>query len=247
MGTLTTGEAIDENKRINFDFDGITLDIAAEIAHTLEAKQLVDAYHVRIGNYYNQEHIIPSAYSTNDEYLEAITAFKKMVTKPVIFDNKLGDPEMMEKLIEDDITDFTSLGRALIADPNWVKKVEQQKNKIRPCIRCMKCLETTWIGKYSRCGVNPEFGYEAEPVIPAYQKKKALIVGGGPAGIQAAITLSKRGHAVTLVEAQSRLGGRIWEAGATDYKREIVRYGEWIISEIEKYDVDVQLNRNNFV
>jgi len=242
MGTLTTGETISDEKQIKFESNGITIEIAAEVAQTLEEKGLVDAYHVRIGNYYNQEHIIPSAYSTNDEYMEAITQFKQHVTKPVIFDNKLGDPELMENLIEDNITDFTSLGRALIAEPEWVKKVEQSKHKVRPCIRCMKCLETLWVGKYARCGVNPEFGHESETLLPAYQKKKALIVGGGPGGIQAAITLSKRGHEVTLVEAQAQLGGRIWEAGATNYKKEILEYGNWIVGEISKYDITVKLN-----
>lgn len=243
MGTLTTGEAIDEDKKIEFNYDGITIDYAAEIANILEAKNYVDAYHVRIGNYYNQEHIIPSAYSTNDEYKEAITEFKKLVKKPVIFDNKLGDPDEMEQLIEDGITDFTSLGRGLIADPNWVKKASKKAAAIRPCIRCMKCLETTWIGKYCRCGVNPEFGYEAETVAPAVVKKKTLVIGGGPGGLQAAMTLSKRGHDVTLVEQKEELGGRAWEAGATDYKPEILRYAKWIVREAKQYNINFVMGK----
>ncbi len=242
MGTLTTGEVIAEDKKIEFEYDGITIDVAAEIAAKLEYMNYVDAYHVRIGNYYNQEHIIPSAYSTNDEYKEAITEFRKRVGRPVIFDNKLGNPDEMETLIEEGITDFTSLGRALIADPDWVRKAEKRAHQIRPCIRCMKCLETTWVGKYSRCAVNPEFGFEAESVIPALIKKKVLIIGGGPGGLQAAMTLSKRGHDVTVIEQKAHLGGRIWEAGSTGYKGEIIGYGKWIVNEVGKYNIKFLMN-----
>ena len=159
-GTLTTGKSL-EGESLSFGSDGMTVEYAAEVARILERDGLVDAYHVRIGNYYNQEHIIPSAYSTNDEYREAITKFRGLVGKPVIFDNKLGDPEEMGRMIAEGVTDFTSLGRALIAEPDWVCKAERSPEDIRPCIRCMKCLETTWLGKYSACSVNPQFGFGA--------------------------------------------------------------------------------------
>lgn len=241
MGTLTTGKTIDGDG-IRFDSEGITVEYAAEVARMLEEKGYVDGYHVRIGNYYNQEHIIPSAYSTNVEYKEAITKFRSFVTKPVIFDNKLGDPEQMGAFIQDGITDFTSLGRALIAEPDWVIKAENDPQEIRPCIRCMKCLETTWLGKHSACAVNPDFGFEGRPLTPALTKKRVLVVGGGPGGIQAALTASLRGHDVTLVEANSRLGGRTYEAGALEYKDEIIQYAQWLTLEIGKTNIDVRLD-----
>ena len=241
MGTLTTGKSLSDEESLSFS-GGITVEYAAEVARILEEAGLVDAYHVRIGNYYNQEHIIPSAYSTNDEYREAIVKFRALVTKPVIFDNKLGDPEQMGQMIEDGITDFTSLGRGLIAEPDWVVKAERDPADIRPCIRCMKCLETTWLGKYSACSVNPQFGHEGQPLTPALKKKRVLVVGGGPAGIQAALTASLRGHDVTLAEASDRLGGRVPEAGATDYKVEVARYAKWLEKTIRESPVGIRLN-----
>lgn len=240
MGTLTTGKSL-SGKAFSLS-GGITVKYAAEVARILEEDGLVDAYHVRIGNYYNQEHIIPSAYSTNEEYREAIVQFRSLVTKPVIFDNKLGDPHEMGRIIEDGTTDFTSLGRALIAEPDWVVKAEQDPGDIRPCIRCMKCLETTWLGKYSACSVNPQFGYEGRALMPALKKKRVLVVGGGPAGIQAALTASLRGHDVTLAEASDRLGGRVPEAGATDYKVELARYAEWLEKTAIKSLTKIRLN-----
>lgn len=240
MGTLTTGQSLDRES-LSFS-GGITVEYAAQVARFLEGNGLVDAYHVRIGNYYNQEHIIPSAYSTNDEYREAITKFRALVTRPVIFDNKLGVPYEMGQMIEDGVADFTSLGRALIAEPDWVRKAERDPGDIRPCIRCMKCLETTWLGKYSACSVNPQFGHEGQPLLPALKKKRVLVVGGGPAGIQAALTASLRGHDVTLAEASSRLGGRVPEAGATDYKAELSRYEKWLEKTAKRSLADIRLN-----
>ncbi len=240
-GTLTTGKSL-EGESLSFGSDGMTVEYAAEVARILERDGLVDAYHVRIGNYYNQEHIIPSAYSTNDEYREAITQFRGLVGKPVIFDNKLGDPEEMGRLIADGITDFTSLGRALIAEPDWVCKAERSPEDIRPCIRCMKCLETTWLGKYSACSVNPQFGFEGRPLVPALHKKRVLVVGGGPAGIQAALTAAARGHSVILAEQSGSLSGRVPEAGAADYKPELRRYAAWLERTLRASAVDVRLN-----
>lgn len=240
-GTLTTGKSL-EGESLSFGSDGMTVEYAAEVARILERDGLVDAYHVRIGNYYNQEHIIPSAYSTNDEYREAITQFRGLVGKPVIFDNKLGDPEEMGRMIADGITDFTSLGRALIAEPDWVCKAERSPEDIRPCIRCMKCLETTWLGKYSACSVNPQFGFEGRPLVPALHKKRVLVVGGGPAGIQAALTAAARGHSVILAEQSGSLSGRVPEAGAADYKPELRRYAAWLERTLRASAVDIRLN-----
>lgn len=240
-GTLTTGKSL-EGESLSFGSDGITVEYAAQAARLLERDGLVDAYHVRIGNYYNQEHIIPSAYSTNEEYREAIRAFRALVEKPVIFDNKLGDPEEMADLIADGAADFTSLGRALIAEPDWVRKAELDPTDIRPCIRCMKCLETTWFGKHSACSVNPQFGFEGRPPVPALKKKRVLVVGGGPAGIQAALTASARGHETILLEQSGRLTGRVPQAGAADYKPELRRYAAWLEKAIRASHADIRLN-----
>lgn len=242
LGVLTTGEKLDESKIPRFSSNGITTEYAVQVAQELERRNLVDAYQVRIGNYYNQEHIIPSAYSTNEEYRTAMRQFKQGVTKPVIFENKLNGPEKMGKMIEDGITDFVSMGRGWLAEPHWVVKAEKDSAEIRPCIRCMMCLDTLWNGKYCQCAVNPQLGHEAEKLLPALEKKKVVVIGGGPGGMEAAVTAAKRGHDVTLLERSGQLGGRLYEAGAVSYKSEVLDYAGWAVRQIEKSKVKVQLN-----
>lgn len=239
LGVLTTGEKLDESLLPDFSSNGITTEYAVQVAQEMERRNLVDAYEVRIGNYYNQEHIIPSAYSTNDEYMAAIKQFKKGVSKPVIFENKLNYPTEMQELIEGGICDFVSMGRGWIADPHWAKHAEKGEEEIRPCIRCMMCLEQLWHGKYCQCAVNPEFGHEGEKMCPALEKKKVMVIGGGAGGIQAAVTAAKRGHDVTLVEAKEKLGGRTFEAGAVTYKKGVERYGEWSVRQAEKAGIRI--------
>ena len=241
LGTLTTGKTIDDSHSMPAFSDGITVDYAIEVAQTLEHKGYVDAYHVRIGNYYDQEHIIPSAYSTNEEYREAIIAFKAGVTKPVIFDNKLSDPAQMQQMIEQGETDLVSMGRGWIAEPEWVKKAEKDVSEIRPCIRCMMCLETLWQGKYCQCAVNPRFGHEGELILPAAASKNVLVIGGGPGGMTAALTAAQRGHKVSLIEKSDHLGGRLFEAGSSAFKTEILAFCRWLVRQVEASEVNLHL------
>ena len=239
LGVLTTGQRLDESLLPDFSSNGISTDYAVMVAQELERRGLVDAYEVRIGNYYNQEHIIPSAYSTNDEYKEAIAKFKAGVTKPVIFENKLNGPEKMAKMIEDGVCDFTSMGRGWIADAHWVTNAQKGEEEIRPCIRCMMCLEQLWNARYCQCAVNPEFGREGKKLTKALEKKKVMVIGGGPGGMQAAITAAKRGHDVTLVEQEEQLGGRLFEAGSVSYKSEVLDYAKWAVRQVGKSNVKV--------
>ncbi|MGN1389334.1 MAG: FAD-dependent oxidoreductase, partial [Bulleidia sp.] len=239
-GCLTTGKRAEVPQ---FDQDGITPDLAVRTAQKLESLGLVDAYECRIGNYYDQEHIVPSAYSDNTEYYEAVSYFSRYVTKPVIFENKLNGPGKLGKLIDSGICDMVSMGRGWLAEPDWVRKAEHNPEDIRPCIRCMKCIENLWNNHYAACAVNPLFGHEAEKLMPASEPKNVLVAGGGPAGKTAAITAAKRGHRVTLVERKDHLGGRLPEAGAVSFKPEINDFCRWLIRETEKAQIRIVLNQ----
>lgn len=220
---------------------GMVVEDAIATAQKLEELGLADAFHLRIGNYYDQEYIVPSAYVTNDLYMENFKKFKKGVTKPVIFENKLSDLEEMQKLLEEGIIDFASTGRKWIADPNWVNKTLYDK-PVKPCLRCNYCLHTLWLGKSTSCAINPEMGHEfGGEIYPAMKKKKVLIIGAGPGGIQAALTASQRGHRVTILEKKNKVGGKLEIVAAPSYKKQYLEYLDYLKYELEEADVTVCL------
>lgn len=218
---------------------GVVIDEIIETAQILERMNLVDGFHLRIGNYYNQENIIPSAYWDNSAYKENFAKFKAAVTKPVIFENRLTDPEEMQNMIENHETDMVSLGRNWIADPDWANKALNGEN-IRPCLRCNMCLHTLWLGKCSACAVNPKFGFEFEgEIVPALKKKEVIVIGAGPAGVTAALTASERGHHVKLYEKEDKVGGKLPLVAKPDYKNHYLKYQAYLQRAIEESDVEL--------
>lgn len=223
---------------------GLVVEETIAVAQRLEELGLVDAFHMRIGNYYNQEYIIPSAYVTNQLYKENFIRFKHAVTKPVIFENKLSDPNEMMEMLQNGDLDFVSLGRSWIADDRWVNKMLYEK-PVRPCLRCNYCLHSLWLGKSTSCAVNPALGCEAEgPLPPAEKKKRVVVIGAGPGGIEAALTASRRGHEVLLLERESRVGGKLDIVAAPDYKKQYLSYLSFLASSLEESDVKVCCNVN---
>ena len=223
---------------------GLVVEETIAIAQKLEELGLADAFHLRIGNYYNQEYIIPSAYVTNKLYKENFIKFKQAVTKPVIFENKLSDPVEMMEMMKNGYLDFVSIGRSWIADENWVNKVLYEK-PVKPCFRCNYCLHTLWMGRSASCAINPMIGHEDEGELPlARKKKRVVIIGAGPGGIEAALIASQRGHEVLLLEKESKIGGKLDIVGAPDYKTQYLTYLSFLESELEESEVKVHCNVN---
>lgn len=220
---------------------GMVVEETIATAQKLEELGLADAFHLRIGNYYNQEYIIPSAYVTNAEYMKNFRKFKAAVTKPVIFENKLDSPEEMQQLLEEGVLDFASVGRKWIADPEWVNKAMYGK-KARPCLRCNYCLHTSWLGKRTQCALNPEMGYEFEGGVQlASEKKRITVIGAGPGGIQAALTTAKRGHHVTLLEKEQHIGGKLDIVSAPSYKKQYLDYLSYLEDALAHFNVELNL------
>ncbi len=188
---------------------GMTLEDAVEIVKVLE-KEKVAAIHVTSGNvclsppWYYQHHFIPKG-----ETWEMSKKIKENTSLPVIAVGQITEPEDVDKIIEEHAADFIALGRTLIADPDFVGKyLNLVKGRIRPCSSCLTgCLGRIKIGKGLQCEINPEVGRELETFNEAKLKKNFAVVGGGLAGMEAAITLKNRGHNVTLYEKE-KLGGQ---------------------------------------
>lgn len=174
---------------------------------------------------------------------------KRAVSIPVIAVNKiLGNIYDAENLIQKGKADLIALGRPLIADPNLpIKASRGQVKDIRPCIYCCQGCIKKVLEKNAplACSINPEAGFESEKqvVLPAVEKRKVLVVGGGPAGMQAALTAAMRGHHVTLIEKDNRLGGQLNLASQPPGKQDIIPFISYLINQIEKSTVTVVKGR----
>lgn len=162
---------------------------------------------------------------------------------------KLRTPELCEKAIAEGSTDLVFLARQMLCDPYWAIKAETgHADEIRKCLSCREGCFAAFRPKSGsiRCVINPYTGFEdkATEHCPgkAQSPKKILIVGGGIAGMQAAIIAKKRGHEVTLVEATDRLGGQMKLAGTPPFKQAILEAMDWFIAEIDRVGVKPQLN-----
>ena len=147
-------------------------------------------------------------------YLEFANAFKRVVRIPIIVAGRI-EPEAGAAAIGAGEADFIAMGRKLLADPELPNKLlAGQPEAIRPCIYCYACVSEIFVNRGIKCAVNAQTGHESTaPIVPAEHAKHVLIVGGGPAGMEAARMAVLRGHRVTLVERSDRLGGTLFFAG----------------------------------
>ncbi|MEM1547201.1 MAG: FAD-dependent oxidoreductase [Candidatus Methanomethylicia archaeon] len=169
---------------------------------------------------------------------------KKAVSIPIIIANKIRDVDFAEKILRDGKADLIALGRPLIADPDYPKKASEGRiNDIVPCTSCCKCIQYVLEKETSICcEVNPIAGREGEYVFSlASKRRKVLIIGGGPAGMEAAIVLAKRGHEVYIIEKEKELGGRMLLATIPPGKSDIQRLIDYMKDQIRKLNINVEL------
>jgi NADPH-dependent 2,4-dienoyl-CoA reductase/sulfur reductase-like enzyme len=170
---------------------------------------------------------------------------KRAVTVPVITVGRI-DPEIAEKVIKEDRADLIAIGRALIVDPELPNKAAPGKLlEIRPCIGCQTCLDSLNIGHgLMRCVVNPTVGREDESVIQrADSPKKVMVIGGGPAGMEAARVSALRGHDVTLYERGKRLGGQLLLASTPPHKESLETFADYQRSQLSELGIRVEMGQ----
>ena len=227
---------------------GYGLDFGVEIAKALDGK--VDLIHVSAGTQqvdYSCVKMHPGPFENDMENRNLAAEIKKHVKTPVCSVGAYNFPEQMEDALESGDADCIAIGRGLVADPFLPRKIiEGREQDITPCLRCSDCMSSMIAFKGMRCAVNPIIGRECDffHPLPVRQHKKILIAGGGPAGMEAALTAAERGHEVVLCEERPVLGGALKFAdNGAHNKLTMKRYRDSQIRKVtEDPAIDVRLN-----
>lgn len=227
---------------------GVFIEEGIELAKLLE-KAGVDMLHVAQANHTgNMGDTIPAMgcqpYTFFAKYAKMV---KDEVSIPVSTVGRIITPQNAESLIAGGIVDMVGLGRSLLTDPDYVNKMEQGNiDDIRLCMMCNKgCTDSIQNRKFLSCVLNAENGYEYERTItPVDKKKKVVVIGGGPAGLEAARVARIKGHEVVLFEKETKLGGQLNIASVPPRKEEMNRATHYLTNAVVKLGVNLRLGRN---
>jgi 2,4-dienoyl-CoA reductase-like NADH-dependent reductase (Old Yellow Enzyme family)/NADPH-dependent 2,4-dienoyl-CoA reductase/sulfur reductase-like enzyme len=230
---------------------GVTLEESIAYAKLLDGR--VDLLHISAGSFHvpdTSTRMFPSAYEPEGVNVPFAEAVKKAVKTPVATVGSLGDPDLMEEIVAGGKADIVYIARALMADEFLPEKIRTGRaDEITPCLRCNMCLSLSFVPhvpfavRVMRCSVNPTVGFELETqnLQKAEQRKKVLIAGGGPGGMEAAVTAAERGHEVILCEKSDRLGGMLVSADGIPFKHFMKRYRESLIRRVYRNAIKVLL------
>ncbi len=223
---------------IDFVDGGIDIKEGAKIAKAFEEMGCA-ALHADVGFGNKEYRLEPMQYKEawRTSYAEELK--KEGVKIPVVAVGMIRNPSVAEDIISSGKADLVALGRTLIADPDWPVKAETGREKeIKRCIGCSECIKARHDeGTGLRCGVNPTVGTigETEVFAPALNRKRVLVIGAGPAGLEAATVLKQRGHNVEIWEKNSYIGGALYLASVPPGKeklRWLIEYYQYMIQKL---------------
>jgi 2,4-dienoyl-CoA reductase-like NADH-dependent reductase (Old Yellow Enzyme family)/thioredoxin reductase len=223
---------------IDFVDGGIDIKEGAKIAKAFEEMGYA-ALHADVGFGNKEYRLEPMQYKEawRTSYAEELK--KEGVKIPVVAVGMIRNPSVAEDIISSGKADLVALGRTLIADPDWPVKAETGREKeIKRCIGCSECIKARHDeGTGLRCGVNPTVGTigETEVFAPALNRKRVLVIGAGPAGLEAATVLKQRGHNVEIWEKNSYIGGALYLASVPPGKeklRWLIEYYQYMIQKL---------------
>lgn len=219
---------------------GLTLNDMIYVSKQLE-KAGVDFIHVSGGNTIKRGSSMPAPGTSPAPHAHASEEIRKHVNIPVSTVARINEPWVAEELIANGKTDICMIGRPNLCDSEFANKAAAGKtDDIRPCIGCGRCLTGIMMGKVIGCTVNPSV--ESDEIKEAEEKKKVLVIGGGPAGMEAAFVAKKRGHEVVLCEKSGELGGLLRLAAVPIAKQELCKVIKFMARRLEHEGVEVRMN-----
>ncbi len=220
-----------------------------EVVAWLDQRQLCDYVTCGTGSYYDFPRVMPTAIY-EDKLGAPYAAALKQVAKTIRIqaESHIRTPDNADYILKSGGADMISIVRGQIADPHWVNKAKTGRaSDIRPCL---SCNQMCW-GRRSRdyhisCLINPsagrEFQWGGDRFVPSDKPKRVLVVGGGPAGLEAARVAAERGHRVTLAEASDKLGGQFRLAGLQPRRAQITDFLDWLERQLQRLQVEVRRN-----
>lgn len=225
--------------------DGLHFEECAEIARLFEAEGHIDFFNCIYGlmdsDLLLAEYNMPGLYQKDAPFLDEVAQFRDATGLPLIHAAAIRDVATARHIIREDIVDLVGMTRAHIADPQIVNKIMRgEEDHIRPCVGASYCLY-----RKVNCIHNPSTGRETvlpHEVPQAVQHKRAVVVGAGPAGLEAARVLALRGHEVSLFEASARPGGQILLAASAPQRESLIAIIAWREAELERLGVDIRYN-----
>ena len=222
---------------------GLNINDATYIAKKLEEAG-ADMLHVSGGVTIKKGSAIPAPGTKQGSHCDTAKIIKKHVKIPVATVGRITEAWIADEMIANEYADACMIGRANLCDPEFTNKsFNGNEIDIKPCIGCLKCLNGIMFGKRIACSVNPSFELvNEENLTPSETPKKYLVVGGGPAGLEAAYVLKKRGHHVVLCDDKEELGGQIRVAAVPIGKQELTKVVKYLVHRLEKAGVEVRLN-----